>query len=102
MKTLRDNLAVILFLVSTVVIAVLYWMLGAKKRKIAELVYEIQKEELEDKLRTAQEEVRKDGTVHAEALANYHRLLERFAPLAKKLGIRTPRESDAKGTDGSN
>jgi molybdopterin synthase catalytic subunit len=98
MRTLRDNLAVVGFIVTTIGIAVMYWLLGQKNRKISELLYEIQKEELEDKLRSAQEEVRKDGELNAQALAHYHTLLSRYGALAKKLGVRTPR-SDA-GRDG--
>lgn len=96
MKTLRDNLALLGFLISTLAVAILYYFYDRRGRKIQELLYDVQKERLDTKLKAAQEEVRKDGELHADALAQYHRLLERFKPLAQKLGVTTPRADSAR------
>jgi hypothetical protein len=97
MKSLLDKAAIVAFIISTLAVAVLLYLYDRRGRKIGELLYEVQKSKLDSKLKAAQEEVRKDGKLHADALAQYHRLLERYSALAQKLGVSTPR-SDSRRT----
>jgi uncharacterized protein YaaR (DUF327 family) len=98
MKSLRDNLAIFGFILMTLAVAICCWLLDHKNRRIQELMYEIQKDELEDKLKTAHDAVRENGELNAQALKRYHDLLTRYKPLADKLGVRTPR-TDSRGTE---
>lgn len=88
---MKDNIAVTGFILMTTVAAVLYYLLGRKEKKLQEVIHDVQKERLEEKLKSAQEEATRDGKIHAEALAHYHQLITRYGDLARKLGLTIPR-----------
>ncbi len=87
MKSLRDNLALVGFILSTTALAIVYYLFQRRGQKISELTYDLLKERLDTKLEAAKAKVTKDGEHAKQSSDAYSSLLSRYDSLAKKLGV---------------
>jgi len=89
MQKIRDNLAMIWFVVSALALAVLTWVVHRKNVKISALVYDVQKSKLEAKIKTINEKAKKDNESFIESKREYAALRKRYGKLLDKYGLKS-------------
>ena len=88
MEKLKDNLAMIWFVVSALALAVLTWVVHRKNVKISALVYDVQRTKLQAQIDKLDEKVEKNEITRTKARKRYNDLIRRHGQLLDDMGYR--------------
>lgn len=102
MKSLRDNIAVIGFVVSTLALALVYYLFQRRGQKISDLTYDLLKQRLDSKMEEARKQLHEAKQKSQADSGSYAALLHRYERISKKLGLRDRTNRPDAGRDQAN
>lgn len=100
MEKIKDNIAFIWFILSSIAVAALAYMFQKRGEKIATLVYEVQKNKIAHKLENAVSKLQEKEGNYGKAVSNYNDIKRRYGHLLPS-PTTPPTDSSGKPGDGT-